>query len=96
MKLEIISPDFNHALKDIFERYPLEALPEATKENKPMLESVDAPDRIFNVIKETEDGQRVVAFGLDIKDVFRGIDGRYKDTETVKFHVIPSEIREAA
>lgn len=81
-----IEPDFFGKMKAIFTRYPVDGV-KAKKQSV----SVPIEERTFNVVKETEDGRKWVAFGLPIADVLRGLDGRFKDNEARRFHVIPAE-----
>ena len=80
-----IEPDFFGKMKAIFNRYPAQNVVKRIPQGFGLVEG-----RTFNVVKETEQGRKWVAFNLTIADVLRGLDGRYKDTAERRFHVLPA------
>ena len=90
MKNEIVlTRDFDGEMKAIFKRHPLEAKQKAAHAAAVF---VAHDQRRFNVVKETESGSKVVEFGITFLDALRAVDGRFADSEAVKFHVVPSEV----
>ncbi len=77
--------DFDADLKAIFAKHkePLQCKPQP----KPF---IDISIRRFNVEKETEEGRKLVEFGITITDAFRGLEGRFKNSDKAKYHVVPA------
>ncbi len=83
--------DFNGEMRAIFGKYPLGATLADISERVSEI-PLDIEARRFNIVKETEHGSRIVVFAITIEDVLRGINGRYKGSDVVKYHVIPAEL----
>ncbi len=82
-----MSPDFKAALKAVFTKHEGPATAEPR-----IIPICLVPDtRRFNVVKVTETDQKVIAFGITIKDALRGINGRYNDTPEIRYRIIPME-----
>lgn len=77
-----VKRDFQAELKKICAQ---ETPQEAPKEETP---EVPLNEPRFNVLKQTEAGTRFIEFGITMKDVLLGLDGRFKDTYNTRYHVV--------
>ena len=97
----ILTRDFRGEMKSLFNRYPIDTPPSAPEEAetipKPRYDTTEAVTvpidaHRFNVVKQTDEGAWMIEFGITLADVLRGVDGRFRDREGVKFRVIPAEV----
>jgi hypothetical protein len=79
--------DFRKDLKAIFDKHSTEEV----QPRKARYDYLPTTTKRFNVMKQTESGAKFVEFGITINDAFRGIDGRFKDTDTVKYRIVPAK-----
>lgn len=79
--------DFKKDLQDIFVKHSIGS----EQPKKPRYDPSVPNVKRFNVMKQTESGVKFVEFGITINDAFRGIDGRFKDTDTVKYRIVPAQ-----
>lgn len=79
--------DFNSEMNAIFAKHSSEKV--ETKPRLPVF--LDKREKRFNVVKETETGKKVVEFGITWNDTLTAIEGRFKNTDKAKYHVVRAE-----